>query len=79
MCRQVTVVMVVEQVEWPSMIQINQGYHLPTGQPTIVQQPRIQLETVHPPTIQPITVQQPPIHLGAVHPLTLQHPRGGRE
>ena len=62
--------MVVEQVEWPSMSQINQGYHLPTGQPTT--------EVVHPLTIQPTTMQQPPTHLGAVHPPTLQHPRGGR-
>ena len=52
MYRQVTVVMVVEPVEWPSMSQINQGYHLPTGQPTTVQQPSIQLEAVHPLTIQ---------------------------
>ena len=61
--------MVVEQVKWPSMSQINQGYHLSTGQPTV--QPTI--EAVHPPTIQPTTiVQQPPIHLGALHPPTIQ-------
>ena len=78
MYRQVTVVMVVEPVEWPSMSQINQGYHLPTGQPTTVQQPFIQLEAVHPLTIQATAMWQPPIHLGAVHPPTLQHPRGGR-
>ena len=78
MYRQVTVVMVVKPVEWPSMSQINQGYYLSIGQPTIVQQPPIQLEAMQPPTIQPTAVQQPPIDLGAMHPPTLQHPRGGR-
>ena len=35
MCRQVIVVMVVEQVEWPSMSQINQGKSsAPSNNPT---------------------------------------------
>ena len=63
MCRQVTGVMVVEQVEeWPLISQINQGYHLPIKNLTNSQQAFIHIEVV----------QQPPIQLGAVHPTTIQ-------